>query len=139
MKVLSIGNSFSQDAQRYLHGIAAAAGEKCKCVNLYIGGCTLKTHYQNLFGNRDLYNVEVNGESLNLYCNINEVLVSDDWDVITIHQQSFRSCDFETMRPYIKKIADEIRKICSDSKLYLHQTWADETGAKRMVAAGYNT
>ena len=48
MKLLSIGNSFSQDAQRYLHRIAAAAGESLKCVNLYIGGCSLRTHYFNI-------------------------------------------------------------------------------------------
>ena len=37
MKILSIGNSFSQDAQRYLHALAKADGENFKTVNLYIG------------------------------------------------------------------------------------------------------
>ena len=139
MKILSIGNSFSQDAQRYLHGIAQAAGEPSKCVNLYLGGCTLKMHYENLFGNRSLYNVEINGEQLKIYVNIREVLVADEWDVITLQQQSLNSIDFETMRPYIKKIADEIRFICPKAKIFIHQTWGDETGAPRVVAKGFNT
>ncbi|MBQ7726439.1 MAG: DUF4886 domain-containing protein, partial [Clostridia bacterium] len=42
MKVLSIGNSFSQDAQRYLHGIARADHTEMRAVNLYIGGCSLE-------------------------------------------------------------------------------------------------
>ena len=42
MKILSIGNSFSEDAQRYLKLIAGANGRELTCVNLYIGGCSLK-------------------------------------------------------------------------------------------------
>ena len=41
MQILSIGNNFSQDAQRYLHQIVDADGEALKCVNLMIGGCPL--------------------------------------------------------------------------------------------------
>ena len=41
MKVLAIGNSFSNDAMRYLHGIAKADGVDMKTVNLFIGGCPL--------------------------------------------------------------------------------------------------
>ena len=40
MKVLAIGNSFSNDAMRYLHGIAKADGVDMKTVNLFIGGCS---------------------------------------------------------------------------------------------------
>ena len=36
MKVLSIGNSFSQDATRYLHQIAKNSGDDFKTVNLYV-------------------------------------------------------------------------------------------------------
>ena len=52
MKVLSIGNSFSQDAQRYLHRLAKEDGTFIKCVNLYIGGCSLQTHYINMLENK---------------------------------------------------------------------------------------
>ena len=44
MNILSIGNSFSQDAQRYLHQIATAGGEELNVFNLYIGGSTLSMH-----------------------------------------------------------------------------------------------
>ena len=48
MKVLAIGNSFSEDATRYLHQIGEAAGVKNQIVNLYIGGCPLETHWENI-------------------------------------------------------------------------------------------
>lgn len=44
MKILAIGNSFSQDATRYLQDIAASAGENLFVRNLYIGGCSLEMH-----------------------------------------------------------------------------------------------
>ena len=61
MNVLSIGNSFSQDAQRYLHRIAKADGCNLNTFNLYIGGCPLSLHYRNMISEerRAKYIVEV--------------------------------------------------------------------------------
>ena len=42
MKLLSIGNSFSQDAHNKLHALAKANGVTLETVNLYIGGCSLE-------------------------------------------------------------------------------------------------
>ena len=48
IKILAIGNSFSQDATHYLHQIAAADQVDMKVVNLYIGGCSLERHWNNI-------------------------------------------------------------------------------------------
>ena len=50
LSILAIGNSFSQDATAYLHMAAEAAGVETLVVNLYIGGCSLKTHWENMQG-----------------------------------------------------------------------------------------
>ena len=55
MKVLSIGNSFSGNAQRYLHRLAKHNGVNMRTVNLFIGGCSLETHYWNMLDDRDDY------------------------------------------------------------------------------------
>lgn len=47
-KILSIGNSFSQDATRYLQQIAAADGHPLFARNLMIGGCSLERHAGNV-------------------------------------------------------------------------------------------
>ena len=47
-KILAIGNSFSEDAARYLHQTAKAAGVDTKVVNLFIGGCPLERHWKNI-------------------------------------------------------------------------------------------
>ena len=61
-KILSIGNSFSQDAQRYLHKVAENENEKIQCVNLYIGGCSLGHHFVNMIEDTADYAYELNGE-----------------------------------------------------------------------------
>ena len=61
MKVLAIGNSFSNDAMRYLHGIAKADGVDMKTVNLFIGGCPLSRHYANIHNDAADYDFEFNG------------------------------------------------------------------------------
>ena len=52
IKVLTIGNSFSQDAvEQYLHEIAAADGQELIIGNMFIGGCSLERHYINMLNN----------------------------------------------------------------------------------------
>ena len=43
-----MGNSFSQDAQRWLKKLAEQNGIDLDCVNLFIGGCSLETNYYSL-------------------------------------------------------------------------------------------
>ena len=57
MKILAIGNSFSQDATRYLREIAKSNGDKIKVINLFIGGCPLYKHYLNILQNKESYNI----------------------------------------------------------------------------------
>ena len=62
MKVLSIGNSFSQDAHKWLHKLAENNGVDLETVNLYIGGCSLGTHWKNAKENNADYEFELNGD-----------------------------------------------------------------------------
>ena len=84
MKILCIGNSFSQDATRYLSRIGKAAGTGIKTVNLYIGGCPLKTHYFNVLEDQPAYAFEFNGENTGIKVSIKTALMSDEWDVVTL-------------------------------------------------------
>lgn len=132
MKVLAIGNSFSQDATRYLHQIAKADGKELKVVNLYIGGCSLYRHYINALEDKRDYLMEFNGESTGFHVSIKEALISDSWDVITVQQVSNKAVDYETYQPYLNYIAEYVRKYSPKSKLCIHQTWAYEQGSKRL-------
>ena len=91
MNILSIGNSFSQDAQRYLHQIAKTDGFTLNAFNLYIGGCTLSFHYRNMINEQRAYTLEMNGESTGFNVSLKETLLNRDWEVVTIQQVSHQS------------------------------------------------
>ena len=136
MKILSIGNSFSQDAQRYLYRLAKKAGDTFKTVNLYIGGCSLRTHYINALEDKADYWFEYNGEYPGLAVSIKQLLISDDWDVITLQQASHFSAHYETYTPYLENLLEYVKKYCPHSKIYIHQTWAYEDGSERLRDIG---
>ena len=49
LKVLAIGNSFSEDAvEQHLSGLARAEGLNVIICNMYIGGCSFERHVKNL-------------------------------------------------------------------------------------------
>ena len=137
LKILSIGNSFSQDAQRYLYELAKQNGIELKTVNLYIGGCSLKTHYLNIIGNKTDYLFEFNGQNTGINVSIDQVLASDDWDVITLQQVSSSSTNYETYTPYLEFIHEHVKKYCPKAKVYMHQTWAYEDGSDMLKNNGY--
>ncbi|MBQ7924268.1 MAG: DUF4886 domain-containing protein [Clostridia bacterium] len=140
MKILSIGNSFSQDAHRYLHRVAKNDGCELKTVNLYIGGCSLRTHYLNMLGDKAAYDLEFNGESTEIKVSIKQALESVDWDIVTLQQVSRYSAKQETYSPYIEELARYVKKYCPHCKIFLHETWAYEEGSELLEnVAGYHS
>ena len=132
MKVLAIGNSFSQDATRYFHQIAACDNTEIKVVNLYIGGCPLYAHYINALEDRKDYMLEFNGQSTGFKVSIKEALISDEWDVVTLQQVSHQSNSYETYQPYLYYMRSYVEKYVPKAKIYIHQTWAYEQGSDRL-------
>lgn len=139
MNVLSIGNSFSQDAQRYLHQIAKADGVDIYAVNLYIPGCSLYTHYQNVLSGESAYSLEINGVSTGRMIALEEALLSCEWDVITLQQVSDQSPNYDTFQPYLNELAEYVRRLVPNAKIVIHQIWAYEEGCYRLgEELGYN-
>lgn len=133
MKVLAIGNSFSNDAMRYLHNIAKADGENVKTVNLFIGGCPLSRHYANMHNDAADYDFEYNGERTGIKVSIRQALQSDIWDIVTLQQVSSQSVNYNTYQPYLNSLADYVRVHAPKAKIMLHQTWAYEQGSARLT------
>ena len=137
MKILSIGNSFSQDAHKWIYPIAKELGEDFEVVNLYIGGCSLKTHWNNFLSGVRSYDYEVNGEKCRR-SSIGMALSERRWDVITLQQVSAESGIAESYEPYLTQLVHYIRKSQPQAKLYLHQTWAYDQGSDWSGFAAYN-
>lgn len=139
MKILSIGNSFSQDAQRYLHELAKHDGVELYSVNLFIGGCTLEKHYDNLVQDTANYQREINGQATGEFTTIKSALVSERWDYITLQQASHKSGDYASYIPYITELYRYIKTLCPSAKILLHQTWAYEDKSEKLSITPYQT
>ena len=120
MNVLCIGNSFSQDATRYLHQVS---GETLFVRNLYIGGCSLERHYNNIVGNIADYEYQKNGRCLRMI-SIEEALGKKKWDYITLQQVSQDSGIIDTYEPFLSEIVKFLKEKCPNAKIVLHRTWA---------------
>ena len=131
MNVLAIGNSFSQDATRYLHRIARADGVGLNVTNLYIGGCPLEQHFRNMHADERAYMLEYNGEQTRFAVSLKEALLNRSWDVVTLQQASPVSFEKETYFPYLTILTDYVKELCPKAKILLHQTWGYETGSAK--------
>lgn len=139
MKILSIGNSFSQDAHKWLYQIAKACGEDFYNVNLYVSGCSLEMHHEYIVGDVPAYEHEIKGEvNTGRFVTLAQALKEEDWDVITVQQVSQLSGKPETYEPHLSVLLDTVRAACPNAKIYLHQTWAYEYNATYSGFAHYN-
>ena len=95
VKVLAIGNSFSQDAvEQYLYELAAAQGDSLVIGNAYIGGCTIDRHYDDLLtGKADYeYHKVVGGVRSNTKkVDLKRIIRDEQWDIISLQQASHLS------------------------------------------------
>ena len=136
MNVLSIGNSFSEDAQRYLNKIARADNRSAVFTwNLYIGGCPLSTHYRNMKSEEEAYSLMVNGSFSGVKMSIKKALLAMHWDCITFQQVSRLSFNYDSYQPYLNALVEYARRYCPKAKIIIHETWGylpDSPALERM-------
>lgn len=126
VKILGIGNSFSEDATYYLHKIAKAAGIDAKVVNLYIGGCSLERHWQNIESGEVAYQYQLNGVITERFVSIQETLAEEEWDYIVTQQASHDSGWAETYEPFLGLLKDYIKEQVPGAEFLMQETWAYE-------------
>ena len=122
LKVLAVGNSFSNNATRQLPALAAAAGKDLKVVRASIGGCDFERHVRHA----EAYAADPESKEARPYGgkSLQEMLKSDVWDVVTIQQVSHKSFKPETFHPHADKLIAIIRAQAPQAEIVVHQTWA---------------
>ncbi len=137
MKILSIGNSFSQDAHRWLYDICKSAGKEIYNVNLYYGGCSLYGHWMFYADNREEYDYEIKGEPVKKI-GLMEALKAEKWDIITYQQASHDSGKYDKYQPFLNDLHKVVKKTCPNAKFYIHKTWAYEIDSEHSCFVLYN-
>lgn len=129
LKILAIGNSFSDDAVNHnLWNLLNDAGIDAVIGNLYIGGCTLERHYNNSVSGKCDYSYRkiVNGELRNIdEVSLEEGIRDEKWDYVTVQQSSGISGLYNTYEPYLKSLLEYVESTLGYRPIFLfHQTWA---------------
>ena len=138
MRILSIGNSFSRDAHRYLHAIAQSAGKELETVNLYIGGCPLERHWANIERDEAAYGEDLNGEETGRTLSVAQALREGPWDAVTLQQASHDSGWKDTYEPFLTQILAFLRENAPGVPVWMHQTWAYEDDSTHAAFARYH-
>lgn len=144
IRVLAIGNSFSQDmVEQNLHEIGRDEGTTIIVGNLYIGGCTLQKHLKNIRGNKNAYSYRKIGPDgkrvvTNKY-SISRALTDEAWDYIMVQQQSGLSGVYASYGRYLPEIMKYLRENAPQSAKYIIlQPWAYQGDSDHAQFAIYN-
>jgi hypothetical protein len=138
IKILAIGNSFSEDATAYLYDIAKAGNTEIKVVNLYIGGCSLETHWKNIEADEAAYDYQLNGQYSGRKISIKNALLEEAWDYVTLQQVSGNSGIFDTYYPFIRDVSAYVKQYAPQAEQLLHQTWAYELDSNHPDFVNYD-
>lgn len=121
VKILTIGNSFADNAATYLSQIAESVpGYKISVTKANLGGCSLERHVKLI---KDCENDASLKPYQGKYC-LRELLQMDDYDFVTIQQVSSSSFKANTFNPYASELIRYIKRFLPDAEIVIHQTWA---------------
>lgn len=130
IRLLTIGNSFSQDAvEQYLYELGKEAGVHMIIGNVYKGGQSLEQHWEDLTQGNDVYEYRkvVNGIRYNTpHALLPPIITDEQWDFISFQQASHYSGLTTTYEPYLSQLiqyTDSI-KTGQDVRYGWHMTWA---------------
>ena len=144
VRILAIGNSFSQDAvEQYLHELAEAEGISTIIGNMFIGGCSLERHVKNARDNAPAYayrRIGTDGKKREKgKMSLEAVLADEDWDYVSLQQASPFSGMYETYEASLPELIEYVKaRLPKKTKLMLHQTWAYASTSKHSGFKNYN-
>lgn len=130
VRVLAIGNSFSQDAvEQYLHELGEAEGYELVIGNLFIGGCSLERHVNNIRKDAAAYDyrkIGLDGKKVHHgNMSISKALADEKWDYVSLQQASSFSGMYDTYETYLPELYEYVKeRIDKRCKIVFHQTWA---------------
>ena len=145
LKLLAIGNSFSNNMTQYLYDIAMAQGATEVIIGrLWIAGCSLQTHVETIQSGAADYGYDKNDSGEWVYregATFLDGLLDEDWDIITMQQSSSKSGDAQTYDGYLDQLVSYVNehKTNPDAKLVWQMTWAYEGSCEKEAFAKYDS
>lgn len=145
LKILLIGNSFTNDMITMVNEMAKSAGITDLVIGkLIYGGCSLQQHWDFYRNNSSVYDY---GKSINGGAWVNtasssfmQSIIDEDWDVVILQQVSQNSGQWNTIEPYIYNLIDAVVTNCKNPGVTLgwHSTWAYATNSPHTGFPNYD-
>lgn len=131
LRILAVGNSFSDDGTEYLPGLLEAAGiHNVILARLYIGGCSLQRHceeYEKGLKQYTYYKSTGNKwEIVSRSASLVDGLKDEPWDIITMQEASGYSGTYSNYAEWAPKLFEIIRRESANPRASIvwHETWA---------------
>src|SRR5699024_8445829 len=128
LKILGLGNSYSNDTFWMLKDIAESAGYKVTVGISHLSGGSLSQVYDAINGNGTVttYNKFTAG-GLNARTNFNakDIITDEDWDYIIMQQASTSAKDYSTYQPALGNLVSYLKDNATNSsvKLGINMPW----------------
>lgn len=132
LKILAIGNSFTNNATYFMPWFVNQLNEDSVCVaKLTRTGCTLSMHWGYHLENKPEYEFYYSDEGdwkLTAINTIDMALTVFDWDIIIIQQASGMAGDYSTFQPALEYLVGHFRATNPNVKVAWHYTWPYKEG-----------
>ncbi len=136
LKILMIGNSFSQDTVMWMPAIAKSLGfTDIEVGTLVKGGCTLEMHHDYMVNNTPAYEFlygDGEGWTTTYNCTMAQGLKITDWDFVCLQQQSSNSGNVASYNSDLDELVDYVQKTTLKKdrvKLVWNMTWSYPAGS----------
>lgn len=119
VKVLTIGNSFTDSLAEFFPRAAESAGCKLVFRRANFGGCELERHWSYISAEEQFAPCRIYGGN-----KLKNILAETEWDFVTIQQASYASWNWSTYMPFARNIHDYVKKYAPGTEVVIQQTWA---------------
>lgn len=143
-RLLAIGNSFSDNALNCIYPVLEAFGVREIVVgNLYIGGCSIETHWQNALSDAPayIYRKNTDGTFVNVDgAKMSQALGDEQWQFVTMQQASHFSGQIATYDDKIDNLARYVlQNVSVKPVIAWHETWAYQQNSAHPAFADYDS
>ncbi len=145
LRILGVGNSFTDDGMMYLPEVLEAAGIKNVVLGrLYIGGCTLERQVREYEKNSPayVYSKSTNNKwvTVNKEATMLDGLLDEKWDILVVQQASGVSGLYESYQPWLNRLIEILRFNClnAGASIVWQQTWAYSTTSNHPEYPNYS-
>ena len=129
LSILTVGNSFSDDAMEWVYQIAESMGVgKIRLGNLFYGGCRLEWHYTYWTEGQACYDYRENTAGhwrTRSGSTFEAAFRYRDWDFISFQESAQEIQSTKTLYRHLPDLIKMAKELCPNARIVWHQPWAN--------------